>query len=143
MGFVGFMGSAAHRKKLGGYSNTKMHGIIASLGVMFSIGGLYIIYSNKEMNGKAHLTSNHSLAGIVTVTGCIMAMIPGAFVLHPDFGIDRSNKNIRFAHKWFSRSVIALGWITCFMGLQQLTNDTVTLAMYGLPLLLLAPFTLV
>ena len=123
--------------------------------------------------GKEHLTSTHSLAGICTITGCIMVMLAGGIFLHPDFGVDKTNKNIRsvktysiimqsffcdsqpyihfapplnderFAHKWFSRFVILGAWVTCVLGLMQLTTDTLTLAVYAIPLIILAPFTLI
>jgi hypothetical protein len=36
--FVGLMGSAAVTKKLGGYTNTKIHGIAASSGLLLAYG---------------------------------------------------------------------------------------------------------
>lgn len=44
-------------KKLGGYTNTKLHGILASLGTMMAAGGFYVIYTQKIMLGKEHFTS--------------------------------------------------------------------------------------
>ncbi len=98
-GFVGMMGTAAATKKLGGYKNTKIHGIMASLGLFMAFGGLYVIYKNKEMMGKEHLTSTHSIAGIVTMAGCTMAMMAGGIFLHPDFGVDKTNQTIRYDRK--------------------------------------------
>ena len=49
----------------------------------------------------------------------------------------------RFAHKWFARSVMLSAWVTCFLGLKTLTSDTTTLALFVVPLLVVAPFTLV
>ncbi len=63
--------------------------------ILLFLGGLYVIYSNKEMNQKPHFTSNHSLMGIAAVAGCVMAMIAGGVFLHPDFGIDKGNKTYR------------------------------------------------
>jgi hypothetical protein len=64
-------------------------------------------------------------------------------VLHPDFGIDKTNKTIRSAHKLASRCIIALSWITAFLGLQQMASQNyAVLALYGVPLLLLAPMVL-
>ena len=57
---VGLMGSAALTKKRGGYTNTKMHGIMASTGLMLAFAGLYVIYQNKESMGKNHFTTYHS-----------------------------------------------------------------------------------
>ena len=59
-GMVGLMGSAALTKKRGGYTNTKMHGIMASTGLMLAFGGFYVIYQNKESMGKQHFTTYHS-----------------------------------------------------------------------------------
>lgn len=94
-GFITMMGISAVTKKLGGYVNTKLHGILASSGLFMALGGLYVIYVHKESLGKDHLTTVHGFAGIVTVAGCIMAMLAGALFLHPDFGMDKTNKTIR------------------------------------------------
>lgn len=59
-GMVGMMGAAALTKKRGGYTNTKMHGIMAWVGMMMAGGGLYVIYQNKESMGKNHFTTLHS-----------------------------------------------------------------------------------
>ena len=54
------MGAAALTKKRGGYTNTKLHGIMAWVGMMIAGGGLYVIYQNKESMGKNHFTTYHS-----------------------------------------------------------------------------------
>jgi len=94
-GFVGMMGTSAITKKLGGYKNTKTHGILASGGLMMAFGGLYVIYKHKELMGKEHITTTHAIFGIVTMAGCFMAMLAGGIFLHPDFGVDKTNKTIR------------------------------------------------
>ena len=48
------------------------------------------------MIGKDHLTSGHSIAGIIVVVGCILSGIIGGVFLHPDFGMDKTNKQIRY-----------------------------------------------
>jgi len=58
-------------------------------------GGLYVIYRHKEILGKEHLTTAHSLAGIVTMVGTLMASMAGGIFLHPDFGVDKTNQTIR------------------------------------------------
>ena len=85
--------------------------------------------------GKPHFTSSHSIAGMFVVIGCLMSGTAGAVFLHPDFGVDKTNKNIRFVHKWFSRTVLIFSWFTAFMGLLRLTEDPVKLAAYGVPLM--------
>lgn len=142
-GMIGCMGIAAITKKLGGYTNTKNHGILANLGVMLCLGGFYAIYSNKNMWGKAHFTTLHGKAGLALIVMSIGAGMVGGVFLHPDFGMDKTNKTIRFAHKTFSRCVMAGAWMTAFYGFYTMTQNPVDLAIFGLPLLVLAPFTLV
>ena len=67
----------------------------------------------------------------------------GGIFLHPDFGVDKTNKLIRKAHKWASRATLALAWVTAVGGLLQLTSDPLVLALYALPLVSLVPFTLI
>jgi hypothetical protein len=59
-GMVGMMGVAAVTKKRGGYTNTKLHGMIAWAGLILAGGGLYVIYQHKESMGKNHYTTYHS-----------------------------------------------------------------------------------
>ena len=96
LGFVAMMGTSAVTKKLGGYKNTKTHGILASSGLIMAFGGLYVIYRNKELMGKEHITSTHAIFGIITMAGCVMAAMAGGIFLHPDFGVDKTNKTIRY-----------------------------------------------
>mmetsp|Transcript_30153 Transcript_30153/g.61503 ORF Transcript_30153/g.61503 Transcript_30153/m.61503 type:complete len:200 (-) Transcript_30153:180-779(-) len=143
VGFVGLMGTAAITKKLGGYTNTKIHGVLSGAGFFAALGGLYAIYRNKELMGKEHFTSTHSWGGAVALLGCAGPMMVGGIFLHPDWGIDKNNKLFRMVHKWFGRIAITIGWVSCLVGLTQLTEDGTKLAMFGVPLLFLFPFVLV
>ena len=144
MGMTGSMGIATVTKKLGGYTNTKVHGMLASLGYMMALGGLYAIYHNKNLNGSEHFTSYHGKIGIA-VMGCTVGpLLAGAVVLHPDFGIDKTNKLIRKCHKIFSRILMAIAWGNSFYGLYGMRKEHPTeLLLYGIPLVLLMPLTLV
>lgn len=93
--------------------------------------------------GKEHITTTHALAGIITIAGALMAAMAGGVFLHPDFGVDKTNKTVRFAHKWFSRSVMLSAWVTCVLGLMQMTTDKLILGAFIVPLVCLAPLTLV
>jgi hypothetical protein len=144
VGMVGLMGPAALTKKRMGYTNTKLHGMIAWAGLVSSYIGLYIIYQNKENMGKSHFTTLHSKAGHVVLVGSTMLGLAGGVFLHPDFGIDKQNGLIRTGHKWASRGVLGLAWMATLSGLQTLIgeDDVGTLVMFAAPLLLAAPFTL-
>jgi hypothetical protein len=63
--------------------------------------------------------------------------------LHPDFGLDKTNQTIRYAHKTFARLVLGCAWATAVMGMYNMTQDPMELAIVGVPLLLFAPFTLI
>lgn len=142
-GMIGCMGIATITKKLGGYTNTKNHGILANLGVFLSLGGLYAIYHNKNLWGKNHFTTTHGQAGLAVVVMAIGAGLVGTVFLHPDFGMDKTNKTIRFVHKTFARFLLAAAWVTAFYGFYTLTQNPIELAIFGLPLVALAPFTLI
>jgi hypothetical protein len=64
--------------------------------------------------GKEHLTSTHSIAGMSTIAGCIMAMLAGGVFLHPDFGVDKTNTNIRSVNVQYS--------FTLLFGIDNLTS---------------------
>jgi len=137
------MGIAAITKKLGGYTNTKLHGMIASLGFFLSLGGLYAIYHNKNLYERPHFTSVHGKIGIAVVVGMVGPLLAGAVVLHPDFGIDKTNQTIRKIHKVFSRILMAVAWGNSLYGLYGMRSEhPMELIAYGLPLAILMPLTL-
>lgn len=143
VGMVGFAGIGAVTKKLGGYTNTKSHAVLAWGSIFLSLAGLYCIYNNKEMNGWPHLQSAHAMFGVGVMVSCIGLGLVGSIVLHPDFGIDTGNKTIRFWHKFGARIVLILAWITAFLGLTQLIpHDQVSLLLFAVPMLAFVPFVL-
>lgn len=143
VGFVGLMGSAHLTKKLGGYANTKAHGYLASGGLALSFGGLYAIWLNKENLGKEHVQSAHAYLGLACLVGLVLPALAGLVFLHPDFGQAKTNQSYRTAHKWAGRLFTAGGWISCVVGLNQLSSSRLETALFALPLVVLAPFVLV
>lgn len=120
-----------------------MHGILGWGSILCSLAGCYCIYRNKEINGFDHLKSSHAWFGVGVMINCVGLGMAGGIFLHPDFGVDKTNKTIRSLHMWASRITLIVAWITAFLGLNQLVpNDPTMLAMYGLPLVALVPFTL-
>ena len=55
-------------KKLGGYTNTQIHGALSFASVAAMAAGYYVIWANKEAMNKPHITSNHSYAGVSLAT---------------------------------------------------------------------------
>lgn len=140
---VGCMGIGAITKKLGGYTNTKIHGMVASTGYLLALGGFYAIYRNKNLWEKPHFTTVHGKAGLALLVSTLGPMLFGIVFLHPDWGLDKTNKDYRKIHKMFSRVCMAGSWGTALYGMYSMTKDPIELAIYGVPLLILAPFTLV
>jgi hypothetical protein len=63
---------------------------------------MYAIYLNKENNGVQHFKSSHGKAGLALLLSCLGLGLVGGIVLHPDFGIDKTNKNIRYVEKYLA-----------------------------------------
>ena len=143
VGYIGCMGMAAVTKKLGGYQNTILHGMMASAGFFLVLGGFYAIYHNKNLYERPHFTSLHGKSGLALIVLTAPAMLAGGIFLHPDWGIDKTNQDIRKIHKFFSRVIMASAWGVAFYGMYGMTKDPVELFLFGGPLLILAPFTLV
>ena len=74
------------QKKVGGYTNTKLHGVLAMLGTLLALCGVYSIYLNKEKYERPHLTSLHGKVGAALVLISVGVGMVGAVFLHPDFG---------------------------------------------------------
>ena len=143
LGMTGSMGIAAVTKKLGGYTNTKIHGMLASFGFMLSLGGLYAIFQNKNLYEKPHFTSTHGKIGLAVMVSMVGPLLAGGVFLHPDFGIDKTNKLYRKVHKMFSRVLMGIAWANSIYGLYGLrSSHPLEIILYGVPLLALAPLTL-
>lgn len=59
LSFVTLAGNAVLIKKVGGYENTKMHGNLMFIAVILAGFAWYVIYTNKNMQHKEHLTTYH------------------------------------------------------------------------------------
>jgi Eukaryotic cytochrome b561 len=144
-GMVGMSGIAAVTKKLGGYTNTKLHAVMSFTATTLSLSGIYVIYRNKELSHKMHLQSNHAIFGAGVMVSAMGLGMAGSIFLHPDFGLQKTNQTIRAVHKWGARITLILAWTTAFLGLLQmvdLENEAWKLAAYAFPLVALVPFVL-
>ena len=59
--FVAFAANAILIKKAGGKQNTLMHGYIMGSTVLLAGFGYYVIYINKEISKRPHLTTSHGI----------------------------------------------------------------------------------
>lgn len=135
--------SAAIVKKRGGYENTKLHGTLMLVATLLAGFGWYVIYSNKEILGKAHLTSWHAWIGLACLVAYIKLFLVGLAGLHPDFGIKKTNKSLRFAHKWGGRAATGLAWISAIVGFNNMhSNQPLLQFAFAAPLTIASYFVL-
>ena len=88
LGFITAAGNAVTLKKIGGLANTRLHIYLMSVTWVFALLGGYVIYTDKEMANKLHLTSLHGQIGAAVLTGLFLYQTPtGFYFLHPDTGI--------------------------------------------------------
>lgn len=129
-------------KRIGGAENTRIHGKLLFLAFAFLSGGYYVIYSNKEMMNKAHLTSFHAKVGFAGYLGYAFSCLGGLFGLHPDYGHPKvkTNKTVRFLHKWFSRGWILLALYACYTGFEKIESNNMYHYLFGASLACLIPF---
>ena len=100
LAFIPLTINAILYKKVGGYDNTKIHGILMSLSTLSAGFAFYVIYSNKAMNKRNHFTSLHGQSGGVILVLYLILAVVGFLGLHPDFGLLKTNKTVRAVHKY-------------------------------------------
>lgn len=143
LAFVGLAGNAIVMKKVGGLVKTRWHGYIMSAAALVAAFGWYVIYSNKDMFGKPHATTWHAWLGIFVMINYFIVAPFIYYTLSPDIGIMKGNKTLRWVHKWSSRATTGLAWVVCVMGWRTMQGDNLfNQAVFGAPLLLLAPLVL-
>lgn len=133
--FVALSGNAVLIKKIGGYENTKKHGLLMLMATVVALFAWYVIYSNKNMQGKKHLTSVHGKIGVFVLLGNIALALSGALGLNPDWGFLRTNKQIRLIHKYSGRIVASTAYISCVLGFMTIEKELHKRLLYGLPLI--------
>mmetsp|Transcript_26597 Transcript_26597/g.88641 ORF Transcript_26597/g.88641 Transcript_26597/m.88641 type:complete len:218 (+) Transcript_26597:86-739(+) len=129
LAFVAAAGSGITVKRMGGRTNTLMHGYAMLSAFALALAGWYVIYQQKVMLGKPHNTSWHSLQGLLAIGGYALGAAAGLFALHPDFGQYRSSKGVRLAHKLASRAASLAALVAIGTGYFKLADA------YSTPLL--------
>jgi hypothetical protein len=67
--YIAMAGNSALIKKIGGKTNTEIHGYMMTAAAALSAFGWYVIYTNKDMNGKPHNKTWHAWSGVATAAG--------------------------------------------------------------------------
>jgi uncharacterized membrane protein len=140
--FVALAGNAVLIKKIGGYDNTMKHGYLMAIATVLASFAWYVIYSNKNMQGKKHLTSIHGKLGAFVLLGNLSLAVVGIIGLNPVWGFLRTNKNMRKVHKLSGRFMTAAAWVSCAFGFATIEKDYYYRAAFGLPMLCMAYYVL-
>eukprot|EP00285_Hemiselmis_virescens_P010715 CAMPEP_0173390144 /NCGR_PEP_ID=MMETSP1356-20130122/14321_1 /TAXON_ID=77927 ORGANISM="Hemiselmis virescens, Strain PCC157" /NCGR_SAMPLE_ID=MMETSP1356 /ASSEMBLY_ACC=CAM_ASM_000847 /LENGTH=190 /DNA_ID=CAMNT_0014347469 /DNA_START=153 /DNA_END=725 /DNA_ORIENTATION=- len=140
--YVAMAGTSTLIKKVGGKTNTEIHGYLMTAAMLTACFGWYVIYTVKNQNSKPHNTSWHAWAGVATVVSWILMAPFGYFAFNPTNGFARTNKTLRLVHKLGGRFLIALAWFTCFLGWYKMQGEMVSRVAFGAPLVILAPICL-
>ena len=130
-------------KRIGGYENTKMHGILMFISALLAAFAFYVIYTNKSMRNKPHFTSTHGQGGLLCLVLYFGIGLVGFLGLHPDFGFLKTNQNIRFAHKWAGKVAVAIGLLSLIFGFGKVQENIFIQALFGLPLCVFGYYCLV
>lgn len=126
-------------KKVGGADNTRFHGYLMGAATALGAFAGYVIYSNKEMKAKPHLTTYHGKIGAAVLLGFLGLAIVGYFALSPDWGALRTNKQLRFVHKYTGKVLILLSWVAMMLHINSMYAHSVVIqAGFGLPLVVFA-----
>ena len=133
--FVALAGNAVLIKKIGGYENTKKHGLLMLTATVLAIFAWYVIYSNKNIQGKKHLTSSHGKFGMFVIVGNLSMAAVGAVALNPDWGFLKTNKRFRSIHKFSGRAMTAAAWISCALGFMTIEKNIYYRGAFFVPLL--------
>jgi uncharacterized membrane protein len=138
--FVGLASFAILKKKIGGYDNTKLHGYVMFAAAILAVFGFYVIYVNK--GEKPHFVTVHAKLGLAVVLGYLSVSPMISLLLDPAWGIAKTNKDIRYAHKISGRALTALAWMCCYLGFITMEKDIMYQILFAVPLLVFAYFVL-
>ena len=140
--FVALAGNASLIKKVGGYSNTKIHGYLMGAATALGCFGYYVIHSNKDLMNKAHLTTLHGKLGAACMVGYIGLGLFGSVALDPQWGLLKTNSFLRTVHKMSGRVVTWLAWTTSVLGFTTMYGTGTDSYIFGVPLLVFGYFCL-
>ena len=97
----------------------------------------YLRYLSRERNARRG-TVRRGQVGMVAIVGFVGLDVVGMLALHPDFGVLRTNKTVRTAHKYGGRVVMATGYAACVMGFNKMNPNQIHQAAFGAPLAIAA-----
>jgi hypothetical protein len=126
--FLTLGGISILTKKIGGRENTFLHGYLLSAASIVATFGGYVIYTNKNMYKRAHLTTFHGKFGAILLASFLFAPIPTYILFNPDNGLLKTNKTARMVHKYAGRALLFLGLVCCATGIRTMEKDNLKAA---------------
>ena len=140
--YVAMAGNAFLIKKIGGYDNTKKHGVLMVVATVVASFAFYVILSNKNSQKKAHFTTLHGKLGLAVVLSYLGLGLVGAVGLNPDWGYFKLNKQVRAIHKYSGRVITLMAWACCVLGYQTMDKDVLHQAVFAIPLVVFSYYTM-
>lgn len=137
LGYVALMGNAVLVKKIGGLRATKIHGYLMGAGSLIAAFGWYVIHSNKEANGKPHLTTWHGISGVMLLLCTMGSAIAGTGLLDPHVGMMKTSKTVRYFHRNSGRILLAAAFACSVLGWSTVQKQAVVpVVLFALPLMI-------
>jgi len=140
--FLTLSGTSILTKKMGGAANTSLHGNLMFAASAAAGFGMYVIWTNKEMYGKPHLTTPHGQFGALTLLWFVVNPWIAGLLYNPDNGLLRQNQLARKFHKYSGKIGILFGLITCAYGIVTVEPDPIRSAILIGAMMITTPFIL-
>lgn len=128
--FISLGGISVRMKKVGGRDNTIWHGYLMFFASVVSGFGSYVMWTNKEMYKKEHMTTTHSYVGGLAMMMTFFAPIGTWIALNPVNGVARTNQNVRWVHKYSSKLALAVAYAAICTGILSVEKNE--LKAYGM-----------
>jgi len=126
--FYSLAGASVLTKKIGGKENTELHGNLAFAAAMAAGFGGYVIWTNKDMYGKAHLTTDHGQFGALTLTLMLAYPIVSYILYNPESGFLRQHQLFRKVHKYTGKLILVFGLVTSAYGIMAMEQEPIQAA---------------
>ena len=122
----------AAKQQRAGRRNTLTHAYAMVIAASLAIGGWYSIWRQKELLGKPHNTSWHSLTGLAVLCYFIVGCVCTLLLLHPDFGCATKSVGVRRVHRVTAALASTLAFATVVTGWAKLASPASTAALIAL-----------
>ena len=125
-------------RQMKGRIPTKVHGFLMVIACLLLSFGWYVIHSNKNMNGRAHLVSSHGQLGAVLVISMVIMTLVSIPTLEPDYKVSLSEHvrgPIKSVHKWGGRLLMILSAYVLYTGFCDKVQSDLTEQIFGVILI--------